>query len=623
MSFYSELLRRNVIRVGIAYIVVGWVVAQVADFAFETFGAPDWVLKALVVILLLGLPIALIFAWAFEMTPEGIKREKQVDRSQSITSQTGRKLDRMIIVVLLIAVAWFAWDKFGAEEPVATTVAVEEQAQQEGAEEVAEIAADKSVAVLPFVAMSSGPDDEFFADGLTEEILNSLAQLPELLVTARTSAFSFKGEDVPVQEIATTLGVQHIVEGSVRRSGERLRVTAQLIRASDGFHLWSENYDSSSQDVIAVQENIAERIASALDVVLDEGKRDAMREAGLRDVEAFTLYQKGLDAFDRAHGPSDIVTGLTEANAYFDQVIERAPEYAQVYVEHSDLYVHLLNIGIVEEDSSFSDEELENALAAAITDYDAAVRYARSPEMRAMAELDHAFLSGNWRGLSGRIELALRNPGCTEGNWIPVLVNVSGEAGRYIELAEAVLACDPLRSLSWFNLSRSTLWAGNPETALRIAREGMQIAPGEWLGEALVRALIANGLYAEAHETVNTNIQETDMALILHVLIAAHESDSVSLANWREKLYELPLSLRGFFEVPVEAWSGQRDAANRVAARIDERPHSYMVLWQLANWCMCGAPWDLDATPNFAAKIESSGLDWPPARPLEVPLKTW
>ena len=138
--------------------------------------SPDWVLKSVIVILLLGLPIAIVFAWAFEMTPEGIKREKEVDRSQSITPQTGKKLDRVIIAVLVVALAWFAWDKFGGPtEPASTATEAS--------------ISNKSVAVLPFVAMSSGPDDEFFADGMTEEILNSLAQLPELLVTARTSAF--------------------------------------------------------------------------------------------------------------------------------------------------------------------------------------------------------------------------------------------------------------------------------------------------------------------------------------------------------------------------------------------------------------------------------------------------
>jgi hypothetical protein len=187
MSFFAELSRRNVIRVAIAYTVVSWVLAQIAEFAFENFGAPDWVLKSVVVVLLLGLPVVLIFAWAFELTPEGIKREKEVDRSESITSQTGHKLDRTIIVVLLIALVWFAWDKFtGTNDSQPVTASVTDTASVVTEAGPAPPEADKSVAVLPFVAMSSGPDDEYFADGLTEEILNSLAQLPELLVTAAT-----------------------------------------------------------------------------------------------------------------------------------------------------------------------------------------------------------------------------------------------------------------------------------------------------------------------------------------------------------------------------------------------------------------------------------------------------
>ena len=201
MSLFAELKRRNVIRVAIAYAIVAWVIAQVAEFAFENFGAPDWVLKSVVVLLLLGLPLAVFFAWAFELTPDGIKREKEVDRSRSIVTQTGRKLDRMIIAVLVIALAWFGWDKFYVGRDVAPPVA------DNTVQAPAVAQKDKSVAVLPFLAMSSGPDDEYFADGLTEEILNSLAQLPELLVTARTSAFSFKGQDVPIQQIATALGV--------------------------------------------------------------------------------------------------------------------------------------------------------------------------------------------------------------------------------------------------------------------------------------------------------------------------------------------------------------------------------------------------------------------------------
>ena len=609
MSLFQELKRRNVIRVAIAYSVIGWVLAQVAEFAFENFGAPDWVLKSVVVILLLGLPIAIVFAWAFEMTPDGIKREKEVDRSQSITTQTGRKLDRVIIAVLVVALAWFAWDKFGGStEPAPTATQA--------------VVSDKSVAVLPFVAMSSGPDDEFFADGMTEEILNSLAQLPELLVTARTSAFSFKGQDIPIQEIAEALGVQHVVEGSVRRSGERLRVTAQLIRANDGFHLWSETFDSTSEDMIEVQESIAEDIAIALEVVLDENKRDAMRLAGLRDIEAFTLYQKGRDLFERAHGEIPQIEGLRQANEYFEQVMEVAPEYWQVYADHSDLYTHLLNNSVAGTPAEgITEAVLADAYATGIADLEAAARYAPTKRIRYIAELDLAFLSGNWRGLSGRVERALAETGCLEGNWTPTIVNVLGVASDYVELSRTILACDPLRSLSWFNLARARLWAGQPAEALEVAREGMDVAPGAWLTMTLVQALVDNSLHDDALRVIENNLPDVTLAQPLQLLVAAHQGDQEKtgqlLAVYDENY------AGGFFDVIVNAWAGRRDEANRLAARLDEHFFGPMVLWQLANWCQCGSPWEIEATPDFAAKIREANIAWPPRAPLNFPLKDW
>ena len=609
MSLFEELKRRNVIRVAIAYSVIAWVLAQVAEFAFENFGAPDWVLKSVVVILLLGLPIAIVFAWAFEMTPDGIKREKQVDRSQSITPQTGKKLDRVIIVVLVVALAWFAWDKFGSStQPAPTTTEAS--------------VTDKSVAVLPFVAMSSGPDDEFFADGMTEEILNSLAQLPELLVTARTSAFSFKGQDIPIQQIAEVLGVQHVVEGSVRKSGDRLRVTAQLIRANDGFHLWSETFDSTSADMIEVQETIAEDIAVALEVVLDENKRDAMRLAGLRDIEAFTLYQKGRDLFERAHGEIDQIEGLRQANAYFEQVMDVAPEYWQVYADHSDLYTHLLNSSVSgTPEEGVTEAVLVDAYATATADLEAAARYAPTKRIRYLAELDLAFLSGNWRGLSGRVERALAEPGCLEGNWTPTVVNVIGAAGDYVELSKTILACDPLRSLSWFNLSRAQLWAGDTEEAVRVAREGTEIAPGAWLTMTMVQALASNGLYDEALRVIENDVSDVFLARALQLLVAAHQGDK---ERSNQLLAEYNENYAGdFFDIIVNAWSGSREEANRRAAEIDEHFFGPMALWQIANWCQCGSPWDIEAAPNFAAKIREANITWPPSAPLTFPLKDW
>lgn len=623
MSFFAELSRRNVIRVGIAYAVVSWVLAQVAEFAFENFGAPDWVLKSVVVVLLLGLPVVLIFAWAFELTPEGIKREKEVDRSTSITPQTGRKLDRTIIVVLLIAVAWFAWDKFSSStDPGPTTASLSDTATLEAEPEAARPEVNKSVAVLPFVAMSSGPDDGFFADGLTEEILNSLAQLPELLVTARTSAFSFKGQDVSIQEIANTLGVRHIVEGSVRRSGDRLRVTAQLIRAEDGFHLWSETYDSTSADTITVQENIAEKIAVAMDIVLDERKREAMRQAGLRDIEAFTSYQKGLDLYERAHGEIDQIEGLRQANVHFEKVMDRVPEYWRVYADHSDLYIHLLNNAVSGgTPDGVTENMLADAYASALADYEAAVSFAPAGKMRSLAELDLAFLSGNWRGLSGLTERALAEKGCYDGNWTPTVANLLGYAAEYHELSANILACDPLRSLSWYNTARAKLWAGDAAEALRIAREGVEVAPGTWLTMTFLQTLIANDLHDEADDEIDIRIRDSGMATVFHVMVAAHRGDRDRLDPLVESYDEMTDG--GFFDIIVDAWSGRRDGANRRAAQIDEHYFGAVVLWQMAQWCQCGAPWDIEATPNFAAKVEEANLVWPPKTPLSYPLKDW
>lgn len=621
MSFFSELQRRNVVRVGVAYTVIAWVVAQVAEFAFDSFGAPDWAIKSLVVLLLIGLVPVLVFSWVYEMTPEGLRKEKDVDRDASITPQTGRRVDRVIIAGLVIALGFFAADKYlwhAHTDEVAAPVAESPQpaADDDGPPE-------KSVAVLPFVAMSDGPDDEFFADGLTEEILNSLAQLPELLVTARTSAFVFKGDDLPpVPDIARTLGVKHVVEGSVRRSGERLRVTAQLIRASDGFHLWSNNYDSTSDDTIFVQENIAEKIAEALDVVLDEERSAAMRSAGLRDVEAFMAYQKGLKFFEEAHGEIDILSGLRSANEQFDRVIERAPQFAKVYSFRSDFYVHLLNDAVFSgSDDALDAREVASAQERALDNYRAAVRYAQNDSDRLKSELDLAFAEGNWRGLATRAERVVAFEDCEDGNWLTTVVNPLGLAEKYIPFAQSVLACDPLRSLSWFNLARANLWAGNAEEAVRVAREGMQNARGGWLEWIFVRSLIENGNYEEARTVIDTQVRDAEWAGAGRVFLAAKRGNAQAAEAALDALDFDPEET--IFGPMFYAWLGKRDDANRLAARYDAHPWGPWALWQATHWCACGHPFDLEAAPNFARAIEESELPWPPQSGRTYPLKGW
>ena len=618
MSFYNELKRRNVFKVGVAYIIIAWLLAQVADLMADNFGAPDWVMKMFLGFLVIGFPLAIFFAWAFELTPEGVKREKDVDRSQSITAQTGQKLNHAIMFIMALALAWFAWDRFGATPEAAAPAEATTLAQ-----EATPAATAKSLAVLPFIAMSSGADDEYFADGLTEEILNSLAQLPELLITARTSSFHFKGQEIPVQEIAKTLGVQHIVEGSVRRSGDRLRVTAQLIRAADGFHLWSENYDSTSSDTIQVQEDIAEKIAEAMDVVLDDDKREAMRQAGLRNVEAFVDYQKARELYAKAHAEEDQIEYLRRANEQLEKVIELVPNFPPAYINHTDLYVHMLmDDAIGQKHADITPQELEDAPQKIMADLTAAAENARNFSERNDIEFDLAFLSGDWRGFQGYIDRFLAEDGCNEATWAPGIIAVSGLAASYTQRARQIRKCDPMYSHAWFDESRAFLWAGDPEEALKVAREGLQVAPPGWLPIALARALVANGLFEEVDNAVATQFRVPEDGMMSQVLKAASMGNREAAMALYEQLTQQP-DFNDFTRSIYLAWVGDRENANRRAAQIDAQLFGSQSLLLLVYWCACGAPFDLEVTPNYAKRVTAAGMPWPPASPIRFPLKDW
>jgi TolB-like protein len=399
MSLFAELKRRNVVRVGIAYAVIGWILAQIAEFAFENFGAPDWVLKSFVVVLLLGLPLALFFAWAFEITPEGVKREKDVDRSKSITHSTGRKLDFVIMGTLVLALGYFVWERQTYDrDPLSGGDAVSQQAEDDSitADESAstDVAGPKiaesekrSIAVLPFINMSSDQEQEWFADGLTEEILNSLAKTPDLLVTARTTSFGYKGSTDPVPQIAAALGVDHVLEGSVRRGGDKFRITAQLIRAADGFHLWSETYDRPMQDIIATQEEIAIQIANALETALDPEALANMMDAGTSSVAAYEAYLTGLGALRAADASGDPYESL-DAMESFNHAVDVDPEFAKAYGYISlfwalQLQSNQMYYGVTDEPlevrKARRDEALENA-----------IRYEKDPVQKLVYEAAQA-----------------------------------------------------------------------------------------------------------------------------------------------------------------------------------------------------------------------------------------
>ncbi len=310
MSFIDELRRRNVFRVGIAYAIATWVLLQITEVITPILDLPDWAPKLIFVILAVGFVPALIFAWAFELTPEGLKKEKNVDRSESITHRTGRKLDFAIIAVLVLAVGLLLADRFsGKPAPDAEQVT------------------NKSIAVLPFVNISSDKEQEYFSDGITEEILNLLASVKELKVAGRTSSFAFKGQNDDLRRIGDLLGVEHILEGSVRKSGATVRITAQLVQVEDGFHLWSDTYDRELTDVFAIQDEIATEILKQLKARLldEEGPAIVSQRT---DPEVYDLY---LLAKQRLYSRTRHT--IESAVKLLDQAIAKDPDYAPAYAQ--------------------------------------------------------------------------------------------------------------------------------------------------------------------------------------------------------------------------------------------------------------------------------------------------
>jgi TolB-like protein/Tfp pilus assembly protein PilF len=289
LKLFEELKRRNVIRVGIAYAVAAWVVLQVFDVVGEILALPEWGGRLILAMLVVGFFIALILAWAFELTPQGVKRESEVDRDHSQASGSGGKIDRVIIGLLALAVVFLLGDRFLSVEPEPESTVVSTLDEQ-----VAEASGlYDSIGVLPFANITNDPDQEYFSDGIAEELLNALAKLRNLKVAARTSSFSLKGKDLDAIEIGNQLKVDTVLEGSVRKSGTRLRITAQLIDAANGYHLWSETYDRELTDVFAVQDEITEAIVAALKVHLETGEVVPSARQGSSNVEAYEKLLQG------------------------------------------------------------------------------------------------------------------------------------------------------------------------------------------------------------------------------------------------------------------------------------------------------------------------------------------
>jgi TolB-like protein/Tfp pilus assembly protein PilF len=324
MSFFEELKRRNVIRVAIAYAVGAWLLLQLTDVLVDLLGLPDTAGKYVILLLVIGFPLALFFAWAFEMTPEGIKREAEVDRNASITHQTSRKLDRSIIAILALAVAFFIYERFSGPEPTEPQVASPTSADGKTENAAPNAPVEPSIAVLPFLNMSADPEQAYFSDGIAEELLNLLVRVDGLKVASRTSSFVYKGENLNIPAIASELKVDHILEGSVRKAGDRVRITAQLIDVASDRHLWSDTFDRELNDIFAIQDEIANAIVDALKDQLGVGLAAVNVEQSTENLDAYELYLKGRGLFIARQN-------LDVSTAVLRKATELDPEFAEAW----------------------------------------------------------------------------------------------------------------------------------------------------------------------------------------------------------------------------------------------------------------------------------------------------
>ncbi|MDX1460748.1 MAG: tetratricopeptide repeat protein [Xanthomonadales bacterium] len=443
MSIFNELKRRNVFKVAAAYIIVGWLIMQVGDTLAPALRLPEWINSALAFFLILGFPLAIFFAWAFEMTPEGLKKQKDIDRGRSITHLTGQKLNNIIIGLLILAVGYFAFDKFVLDPQRDAELVSQVQQQATAAPPQADGTDENSIAVLPFVNMSEDAANEYFSDGISEEILNALAQVSDLKVAGRTSSFAFKGKDQDLRVIGEALGVKHILEGSVRKAGNRVRITAQLIQADDGFHLWSETFDRELDDIFAIQDEIAQTILEEMRFQLI-GEETRLQASTKTDVESYELYLRARQLIHQR-----TLGSLNLASELLREVIAADPEYAPA---HAQLGIVTLLTSELHYGTSSADDARAQAL----------------PLLEKSVEIDSELAEG-WAGLglyhlniAGKMDeaighlrrsLALNPSQIDANNWLQSTLSARGEIDAATQVLERINDRDPLYGPAIFNLA--------------------------------------------------------------------------------------------------------------------------------------------------------------------------
>jgi TolB-like protein/Tfp pilus assembly protein PilF len=462
MSLIAELKRRNVFRVGAAYAIVGWLLIEVASVVLPTFEAPEWVMKVLTFLVILGFPLTLVIAWAFELTPEGIKREQSADRAESITQKTSRKLDHAIIGLLVLAVVFLVVDNYVLEPEGAEVTAEQIPAAQP-------IAQNKSIAVLPFANRSANEADAFFVDGVHDDILSHISKIAALKVISRTSVMRYRDTTKSLKTIGEELGVTTILEGGVQRAGDRIRLNVQLIDASTDEHVWVDTYDRelTVSNIFAIQTEIATAVADALRATLTAEERDRLAIIPTENLAAYEAYMLG-----RQRMAKRTSAALTEAGEYFQRAVELDPEFALAYVGLSDSYQLLVEHG---------------GLGGAATMAKARAAVDRALELDDVLGEAYNSLAGVlwWEGGVEDAEAAFRralelSPNyATAYHWYGLFLRFhSGEFEEALDLHRRAAQLDPLSPMIIANVAYALEELGRFEKSLSWLKRSVEVDPG-------------------------------------------------------------------------------------------------------------------------------------------------
>ena len=534
MSLFTELTRRKVFKVGAAYLVVAWLAVQAASIGFPAFDAPSWALRIFILVSLLGFPIALVFAWAFELTAEGIKPESGTRSTRAI----------LAVAALLTALAFLWYFKgqpsYRADTPPANTSADATKQSSASATIAAAPISKKSIAVLPFTDLSPSHDQEYFSDGMAEELLNALAKVKDLKVAGRTSSFSFKGKNEDLRTIGKDLSVANILEGSVRKQGDKVRITAQLIQTEDGFHLWSETYDGDLTDVFALQERIARAITEKLEVALKGDSVQPLVPVATNNPEAYALYLQASGIFNRRDSPR-----FPDAIAQLEQAIKLDPKFARA---HSRLAV----IAAIAPTYVI----LDWTAATAIVEEHARKAIELDPKLAEPYAAQGQVYTGQRRLLEARPQFerafALDPDDTTADFWYATDLILSGYPRQGYKIIDRVLEIDPM-------LPTALLWRGigyvydgdnvNAERLLQRAADAKLAFAGlglSFVSDAHHRQAEAIEQLAAAFKALHTGLPAQSSDLLARGILGDEPARLAALAMIDDYLKTKPAIISGF-----------------------------------------------------------------------------